>query len=98
MCIRDRSYSVVRNALYKVIKLKDPGQLGERVVVQGGTFLNDAVLRAFELLTEREVVRPDIAGLMGAFGAALIARQRYADAAPAQEVDGWVRALSLIHI
>ena len=86
------SYSVVRNALYKVIKLKDPGQLGERVVVQGGTFLNDAVLRAFELLTEREVVRPDIAGLMGAFGAALIARQRYADAAPALQVDGWVRA------
>lgn len=86
------SYSVVRNALYKVIKLKDPGQLGERVVVQGGTFLNDAVLRAFELLTEREVVRPDIAGLMGAFGAALIAGQRYAEAAPPQRVDGWARA------
>ncbi len=68
------SYSVVRNALYKVIKLKDPSQLGDRVVVQGGTFLNDAVLRAFELLTGREVVRPDIAGLMGAYGAALTAR------------------------
>ena len=69
------SYSVVRNALYKVIKLKDPGQLGDRVVVQGGTFLNDAVLRAFELLTGREVVRPDIAGLMGAYGAALTAHR-----------------------
>ncbi|MDC4233925.1 acyl-CoA dehydratase activase-related protein [Actinomyces sp. B33] len=68
------SYSVVRNALYKVIKLKDPSDLGERVVVQGGTFLNDSVLRAFELLTGRHVVRPDIAGLMGAYGAALTAR------------------------
>ena len=69
------SYSVVRNALYKVIKLKDPSELGDTVVVQGGTFLNDAVLRAFELLTGREVVRPDIAGLMGAYGAALTARK-----------------------
>ena len=69
------SYSVVKNALYKVVKLKNPGDLGRRVVVQGGTFLNDAVLRAFELLTEREVTRPAIAGLMGAFGAALIAKQ-----------------------
>ena len=67
-------YSVVRNALYKVIKLRDSGELGDTVVVQGGTFLNDAVLRAFELLTEREVTRPNIAGLMGAFGAALTAR------------------------
>ncbi len=70
------SYSVVKNALYKVIKLKNPGDLGKRVVVQGGTFLNDAVLRAFEQLTEREVTRPAIAGLMGAYGAALIAKQR----------------------
>ena len=69
------SYSVVRNALYKVIKLRDADALGERVVVQGGTFLNDAVLRAFELLTGREVVRPDIAGLMGAYGAALTAQR-----------------------
>lgn len=68
------SYSVVRNALYKVIKLKDPSDLGDRVVVQGGTFLNDSVLRAFELLTEREVVRPSAAGLMGAYGAALTAQ------------------------
>ncbi|MDO5699495.1 MAG: acyl-CoA dehydratase activase-related protein [Dermatophilus congolensis] len=76
------SYAVVRNALYKVIKLKSPEELGERVVVQGGTFLNNAVLRAFELLTEREVVRPDIAGLMGAFGAALTARMRHHEEAP----------------
>ncbi|MDO4900184.1 acyl-CoA dehydratase activase-related protein [Actinomyces sp.] len=71
------SYSVVRNALYKVIKLRDASQLGERISVQGGTFLNDAVLRAFELLTGREVVRPDIAGLMGCFGAALTAHETY---------------------
>ena len=74
-------YSVVRNALYKVIKLRDSGELGDTVVVQGGTFLNDAVLRAFELLTEREVTRPNIAGLMGAYGAALTARMHYADIA-----------------
>ncbi|PJM73715.1 activase [Bifidobacterium primatium] len=72
-------YSVVRNALYKVIKLRDAGELGDTVVVQGGTFLNDAVLRAFELLTEREVTRPNIAGLMGAYGAALTARMHYND-------------------
>ena len=71
------SYSVVRNALYKVIKIKDPAQMGERVVVQGGTFLNDAILRCFELIAGREVIRPNIAGLMGAFGAALLARERY---------------------
>ena len=74
-------YSVVRNALYKVIKLRDSGELGDIVVVQGGTFLNDAVLRAFELLTERQVTRPNIAGLMGAFGAALTARMHYEDIA-----------------
>ncbi|MCX8648421.1 2-hydroxyacyl-CoA dehydratase [Bifidobacterium sp. B4107] len=67
-------YSVVRNALYKVIKLRDANALGPVVVVQGGTFLNDAVLRAFELLTGRKVTRPNIAGLMGAYGAALTAR------------------------
>jgi predicted CoA-substrate-specific enzyme activase len=71
------SYSVVRNALYKVIKLKDASQLGDNVVVQGGTFLNDAVLRAFELLTGARVTRPDIAGLMGAFGAALTAQRHW---------------------
>jgi predicted CoA-substrate-specific enzyme activase len=71
------SYSVVRNALYKVIKLKDASQLGSKVVVQGGTFLNDAVLRAFELQTGAEVIRPDIAGLMGAYGAALTAQRNW---------------------
>lgn len=80
-------YSVVRNALYKVIKLRDSGELGDTVVVQGGTFLNDAVLRAFELLTEREVTRPNIAGLMGAYGAALTARMHYADEAEDEDVD-----------
>ncbi|HEY0215138.1 MAG TPA: acyl-CoA dehydratase activase-related protein [Cellulomonas sp.] len=76
------SYAVVRNALYKVIKLRDADQLGPRVVVQGGTFLNDAVLRAFELLTGREVVRPDVAGLMGAYGAALVAHSRFVPGSP----------------
>jgi predicted CoA-substrate-specific enzyme activase len=70
------SYSVVKNAIYKVIKIKDPAELGKNIVVQGGTFQNDAILRAFELLLGRDAVRPDIAGLMGAFGCALIARKR----------------------
>ncbi len=78
---------MVRNALYKVIKLRDSGELGDTVVVQGGTFLNDAVLRAFELLTERQVTRPNIAGLMGAFGAALTARMHYEDIADADNAD-----------
>jgi len=68
------SYSVVKNALFKVIKIRDPKDLGDKIVVQGGTFHNDAVLRCFELITGKEAIRPDIAGLMGAFGAALIAR------------------------
>lgn len=71
------AYSVVKNALYKVIRLKNTKELGDKLVVQGGTFLNDAVLRAFELTTGVEVVRPDIAGLMGAFGSALIAKENY---------------------
>lgn len=61
----------------KVIRMKTPEEMGSKIVVQGGTFLNDAVLRAFELICGKNVVRPDIAGLMGAFGAALIARERY---------------------
>ncbi len=69
--------SVVKNALMKVIKLRSPGELGRHPVVQGGTFLNDAVLRAFEQISGVEAVRPDIAGLMGAYGAALIARDRH---------------------
>ncbi|MEG1656777.1 MAG: acyl-CoA dehydratase activase-related protein [Christensenellaceae bacterium] len=68
------SYSVVKNALYKVIKVKNAKDLGENIVVQGGTFKNNAILRTFELELGREVVRPDIAELMGAFGAALLAK------------------------
>ena len=67
------SISVVKNALYKVIRCADPKSLGKNIVVQGGTFLNDAVLRAFEKETGCEVIRPSIAGLMGAYGAALYA-------------------------
>lgn len=70
-------YSVIKNALFKVIKIRDPRDIGEKIIVQGGTFLNDAALRAFELLSGREAVRPDIAGLMGAYGAALLAKDRY---------------------
>ncbi|MFC2155117.1 acyl-CoA dehydratase activase, partial [Acidobacteriota bacterium] len=69
--------SVIKNALYKVIKLRDKTELGGNIVVQGGTFYNDAVLRSFELELGREVIRPDIAGIMGAFGAALIAKESY---------------------
>ena len=69
------SISVVKNALYKVIRVADPAEIGEHVVVQGGTFLNDAILRAFERELGREVTRPAIAGLMGAFGCALHARE-----------------------
>jgi predicted CoA-substrate-specific enzyme activase len=71
------SYSIIRNALYKVIKLRNPDEAGERVVVQGGTFLNDAVLRSIEKIVDKEVVRPDIAGIMGAYGAALVALENY---------------------
>ncbi len=71
------AYSVIKNALYKVIKLSDAKQLGTNIVVQGGTFYNDAVLRSFEKIAGVEAIRPDIAGIMGAFGAALIARERY---------------------
>lgn len=71
------SYSVIKNALYKVIKLRDVSEAGENIVVQGGTFLNDAVLRSIELILERNVIRPDISGVMGAYGAALIGIERY---------------------
>ena len=71
------AYSVIKNALFKVIKIADASSLGKHIVVQGGTFYNDAVLRAFERTAECECVRPDIAGIMGAFGAALIARERW---------------------
>ncbi len=71
------SYSVIKNALYKVIKLRDTSDTGPNVVVQGGTFLNEAVLRSLEIILERDVIRPDISGLMGAFGAAVIACEDY---------------------
>ncbi|MCR4655641.1 MAG: 2-hydroxyacyl-CoA dehydratase [Lachnospiraceae bacterium] len=71
------AYSVIKNALFKVIKVSDAKSLGSRIVVQGGTFYNDAVLRSFEKIADCRVIRPDIAGIMGAFGAALIARERY---------------------
>ena len=75
------AYSVIKNALFKVIKVSDAKDLGEHIVVQGGTFYNDAVLRAFEIISGAEAIRPDIAGIMGAFGAALIARDRYNETA-----------------
>ncbi len=71
------AYSVIKNALFKVIKVSDASQLGHNIVVQGGTFYNNAVLRGFEKIAGCEAVRPDIAGIMGAFGAALVARERY---------------------
>ena len=71
------AYSVIKNALFKVIKLSDAKDLGENIVVQGGTFYNDAVLRSFEKIAGVHATRPDIAGIMGAFGAALIARERH---------------------
>lgn len=73
------AYSVIKNALFKVIKVSDAKDLGEHIVVQGGTFYNDAVLRSFEKISGCEAIRPDIAGIMGAFGAALIARERFED-------------------
>ncbi|MEY8339353.1 acyl-CoA dehydratase activase-related protein [Lachnospiraceae bacterium 62-35] len=74
------AYSVIKNALFKVIKITNASDLGSHVVVQGGTFYNNAVLRSFEKIAGCEAVRPDIAGIMGAFGAALIARERYSPA------------------
>ncbi len=71
------AYSVIKNALFKVIKLTDASDLGRHVVVQGGTFYNQAVLRAFEKIAGVEAICPDISGIMGAFGAALLARERY---------------------
>ncbi|WP_342756230.1 acyl-CoA dehydratase activase-related protein [Kineothrix sedimenti] len=71
------AYSVIKNALFKVIKVADASELGKHIVVQGGTFYNDAILRGFEKIADCKAIRPDIAGIMGAFGAALIARERY---------------------
>ena len=71
------SYSVIKNALQKVMKIRDFNTLGDKIVVQGGTFYNDAVLRAFEKIVGKNVIRPDIAGLMGAYGMALLAKEQY---------------------
>ena len=71
------SYSVIKNALQKVIKIRDPRELGEKIVVQGGTFYGDAILRTFEIISEREAIRPNLTGLMGALGSAIIAKERY---------------------
>ena len=71
------SYSVIKNAIQKVMKVRDVSTLGDHIVVQGGTFYNDAVLRAFELIVEKNVVRPDISGLMGAYGMALLSKEQY---------------------
>lgn len=73
------AYSVIKNALFKVIKVSDASELGKHIVVQGGTFYNNAVLRSFEKIADCQAIRPDIAGIMGAFGAALIARERFGD-------------------
>ncbi|MEG0291211.1 MAG: acyl-CoA dehydratase activase-related protein [Anaerovoracaceae bacterium] len=71
------SYSVIKNALYKVIKLRNADEAGSKIVVQGGTFLNEAVLRSMEKIVGKDVVRPDISGIMGAYGAAIIAKENY---------------------
>jgi predicted CoA-substrate-specific enzyme activase len=81
------AYSVIKNALYKVIKIKGPQDFGDKVIVQGGTFYNNAILRAFELISGVDAVRPDIAGIMGAFGAALIAKERYAEGTMSSIID-----------
>ena len=71
------SYSVIKNAIQKVMKVRDIETLGDHIVVQGGTFYNDAVLRAFEKIVGKNVIRPDIAGLMGAYGMALLSKEQY---------------------
>jgi len=82
------SYSVIKNALYKVIKLRNPDETGDNVVVQGGTFQNDAVLRSIEKIIGKDVVRPDIAGLMGAYGCSLIARDNYIEGTESSVISG----------
>ena len=71
------SFSVVKNAIQKVMKIRDITTLGDNIIVQGGTFYNDAVLRAFEITVGKNVIRPDIAGLMGAYGMALLSKEQY---------------------
>lgn len=91
------SISVVKNALYKVIRVHSAEELGKRIVVQGGTFLNDAVLRAFEKEMGVEVIRPDIAGMMGAFGAALYAKQMSGGAQKTETSQALLSAEELEH-
>ena len=79
------SSSIVKNAIYKVIRAASADELGDNIVVQGGTFLNDAVLRSFEMETGKNVIRPGIAGLMGAFGAALYAKENISGASTTME-------------
>jgi len=88
------SYSVIKNALYKVIKLRNTEDTGPNVVVQGGTFLNEAVLRSIEIILDKDVIRPDISGLMGAYGSAIIACNDYEEGErstvlPLSEVDSF---------
>lgn len=90
------SYSVIKNALFKVIKMKDLNEIGEHIVVQGGTFYNDLVLRAFEKMIGKEVIRPNIAGLMGAFGAALVAKEKYNPEKPTKMLKA--DELDLLHV
>lgn len=82
------SSSIVKNAIYKVIRAASADELGENIVVQGGTFLNDAVLRSFEKETGKQVIRPGIAGLMGAFGAALYAKENVSGASSTINEEG----------
>ena len=95
------AYSVIKNALYKVIKLTDAAELGTHIVVQGGTFHNQAVLRAFEQIAGVEVICPDISGIMGAFGAALIARDRYcgqkSSMLPLEEIEALTYTTQTVH-
>lgn len=95
------SLSVVKNALYKVIRISDPAKLGTKIVVQGGTFLNDAVLRAFEQEMGVQVVRPTISGLMGAYGAALYAKSKYTEGRStlinAQQLENFVHEISVVN-
>jgi len=92
------SYSVVKNALQKVMKIRNTETLGKHIVVQGGTFLNDAVLRSFELITGMEVIRPDIAGLMGAYGMALIGLNQYQNSEDKDIVSGILKKEELNHL
>lgn len=93
------SYSVIKNALYKVIKLRNPEEAGNNIVVQGGTFLNESVLRAIEKVLGKEVVRPDIAGIMGAYGCALNSLENFEEryisfVTPADSLDDFKAATS----